>query len=635
MPLSTELTLQDYWRIIHRRKMALILVWGTTLLATMIFTAMQTPIYQAEGTVRIEPTASIPGMNTVNQWDIWALINTEVKSIRSSKVSERAAILLGDIAENAPQENRFRAANEIQSQIKADRVGDSNLLKLSGTSDNPTRAAAVVNAMMEAYIQKGMEERNRKARESREFTEQEMTKAETKLRTAEDNLKLSSEKSGAKGIGGYLTSQFVNLQEKLQELRRSYTETHPEVVRIKSQIEIVEGQIRELPEEEIELQRLTREVRINEELYTFLSKKFKEAQIEESQKEQYAFIDSPAMVPQTPIRPNKGMNMSIGLLAGLFFGITIALILENLDTSIGTIEDVEQQIGLPVLAVVPHIPTSKTVRRKIPLTPFHFMKPATVEDNRMRLAFYHPPTSSFIEAYHTLRTNLRMPLERTANKPGAAVAFTSAGVSEGKTLTAVNFALTAAQSGLKTMLIEADTRRPTAHKLLGVSREPGLTDCILGNSNWQISRGTTDFLLGDLDIDKILKSPGIENFRFLPCGRSPLNPADVLGSPKMERFLRELRTHFDLLVLDCPPVMLFADTLLIGPKMSGMILVYQAGRTARGALKRAKDQLLNVKSNVIGVILNNLHSTEMEPHYGSYYYNYKYYSHESEDNAKV
>ena len=95
------------------------------------------------------------------------------------------------------------------------------------------------------------------------------------------------------------------------------------------------------------------------------------------------------------------------------------------------------------------------------------------------------------------------------------------------------------------------------------------------------------------------------------------------------RILQEARAQYDLVVIDCAPVMLFADALLIGPKTDGLILVYKSGRTARGALKRAKDQLINVKSRVLGVVLNDLHAAEMEPHYGYYYYSYKYESQES------
>jgi capsular exopolysaccharide synthesis family protein len=617
MALNAELTLQDYWRILHRRRGIFALTWAACVAATFVFTKLQTPVYQAQGVIKIEASPAIPGMRDERGYDIWTLMNTEVKSVKSLEVSRRAASLLGWIKEDMPHEDALRLADALSNQIQSERMGESNLIGVSVLSDNPKKAAAIVNAVMVSYIQKGIEDRSVKARETKEFTYQELEKAESRLRQAEEELKRYSQRTGARGMGQYLTSERVTLQSRLDDLTRTYTTQHPEVTVLRAKIATVDQQLRRLPQEEIEYQRLVREARLNEDLYSFLSKKYKESQIAEAEREQLAFRESEALVPERPLRPDLRVNLVLGAAVGLFLGLVAVLLGENLDTSIGTIEDVERFVELPVLAVVPHI--------RVGAEPFFFGlgRPGNMDEMRRRLVMYHPTQSSFAEAYHTLRTNLRFPI-RPGARPAPVVGFTSATASEGKTLTAVNFALTSAQSGLKTLFIEADLRRPFAHKLLGMPREPGLVDAVMGHGSWSGAvKGTSDFLFGDLKADMFLKSPGIENFRLLPCGPSPLNPADILGSPRMERILQEVKTQFDLIVIDCAPVMLFADALLVGPRADAVVLVHKAGRTARGALKRAKDQLVNVKTKVVGVVLNDLRASEMQPQYG-YYYSYDY-----------
>jgi len=621
MALNPELTLQDYWRIIRRRKILLLSTWASVVAATFLFSEWQTPVYQAQAVVKLDPPVTISGMNPMD-FDSWSLLSTEVKSIRSTSVAQRAARLLGWVTDETSEEQGLRIANALQDQIQSDKIGDSKLLRVAIASDDPQKAADIANAVVKAYIEKGIADRNQKTREMKEFTGQELQKSEKKLRTAEDILRVHTERSGSRGLGQYLTSELISLQTRLDGLLKDYTEQHPDVKAARARMTAVQAQIRQLPREDTEFLRLAREVGLAEEEYKLLKRKYTEAQIAESGREQIAFIDSPALVPTRPVRPNKRVNMMVGMVVGFLLGLMAVLVAENLDTSAATIEEVERYLELPVLAVVPHIDLPGDGGKNFITR--HLAPAPPMEDIRRRLVIFHPPQSSFGEAYHTLRTNLRFNI-RPGRRPAPVVGFTSAGISEGKTLTGTNFALVAAQSGLKTLFIEADLRRPSAHKLLGMKREPGLTDALANDRPWQeLVRGTSDLLLGELRPENLLKMPGVENFRFLACGPSPINPADVFESARFEQILREVRTAYDLVVIDCAPVMLFADALLLGPRTDGLVLVYKAGRTARGALKRAKDQLQNVRTNLLGVVLNDLRAAEMEPQYGYYYYSYSY-----------
>jgi Mrp family chromosome partitioning ATPase len=304
----------------------------------------------------------------------------------------------------------------------------------------------------------------------------------------------------------------------------------------------------------------------------------------------------------------------------------LAIILENLDTSIGTIEDVEKFLNVPVLGIIPRI-DAEVKRRQLPGNP----KEQKGLANRSKLIVYHTTKSPFVEAYHTLRTNLKFLLPKSK---GNIIAFSSAGIGEGKTLSACNFALAAAQSGIKTLLVESDLRMPSVHRIFGLPRDPGFSDCLIGTKQWsQILRGTTDFLMGGMNMEKILQSPGIENLNLITSGPIPPNPVDLFNAANVGKIFAEMAEQYELVILDCPPILLFADTLILGTNISGTVIVYRVGKMARGALKRAKDQLTNVKAKVFGVVLNDITSSDMEPHYG-YYYSSKYYSSDVEAQGK-
>ncbi|MCX7910139.1 MAG: hypothetical protein N2505_00940, partial [Endomicrobia bacterium] len=478
------------------------------------------------------------------------------------------------------------------------------------------------NATAEVYIEKGIEDRNKRAKELREFIETQLKEAEKNLKDSEEKLRRYSEETKTTGVGGQLAIELLSLQSKKNELLKVYTEKHPDVVSINQKIKFIEEQLKKLPKEELEYARLVREVKLNEEIYTLLAKRYKEAQISEADRVQTAIIVTPAKIPSKPIKPDYSSNISLGAFVGLILGIILAFIFEHLDTSIATIEEVETFLGLPVLGVIPHIETKASKK-------FGFLKFKTkesMESIKSKLVIYHKIKSPYVETYHTLRTNIKFSQEHIETR--GIVLFTSSGIAEGKTLTSVNFALSSAIAGIKTVFVELDLRRPSVHKWFGINRVPGFTDYITKRKLLEeIVHTTTDFLLSGLEIEKVISTPGLENFNFISCGNIPPNPVDLLSSSSVIEVLEELKRKYELVVLDTPPVLLFADALILSKYATYVVLVYRVGRIARGALKRAKDMLLSVKANVCGIVLNDIKAEEMEPRYG-YYYAYKYYSKE-------
>lgn len=227
---------------------------------------------------------------------------------------------------------------------------------------------------------------------------------------------------------------------------------------------------------------------------------------------------------------------------------------------------------------------------------------------------FHDPKAPIAEQYRIMRTNIQ---RLTPENPPRAIAITSALHQEGKTTTAVNLAVVMAQDlNKKILLCDCDLRKPIIHKLMGL------------DSN----RGIVDVLLNDIDIDSVLQSGKVENLTILPCGRKPHNPAELLGSPKMKELLSKLRTRFDYIIVDCPPILAITDAGIISTLVDGVIFVVQSWRTQREAVLRSQSLLLSAQAKILGFILTNVEhfGPKYLYHYG-YGYQYGNY-HYAEDN---
>lgn len=628
---NIELNLRDYWRIIQKRRWVVGASSLAGFCAALLVTKLQTPLYQASTTLKIEQ--KLQGSAILTEWITWnpgEVMSTETRIIKSRPVAERVAQRLGllsPLVTSGPEKER--SITRVQSVIEAERVGDSNMIQITASSERPQEAALIANTAAKVYKEKNMEDRNAATVRLREFTGQQLEEVRQKLSDAEEELKQFGREGRATGVGGHVASELIRMETERDQMMKRMTPRHPDVRAMEKRIESMRRKLQSLPEADIELARLVREIKINEELYNLLNKKFKETQISEADRIETVAIINPATTPASPSWPNRNLNMSLGMLIGLLLGVAAAFVQESLDTSIGTIEDVEAYLSVPVLGVIPHIEMAtqeKTwfseLREHLPRTLRRRGK-MNIEDLREALLVNHSATSPLAEAYHTLRVNLKFATLKTR---GNTFLLTSAGPMEGKTLTACNFAIASSAAGVRTLLMDGDLRRPAISKYFGTSREPGLSDILIGNLPWHRAlRGTTDFLVGELGMERLLKVHGIENLKIIPSGHLPPNPIDVLSSPEMGNLMEEVKDSFELVIMDCPPVMTVADATILGTKMAGVVLVYQVGRMARGALKRSREQLEAAGAKVFGVVLNDIQVAEMKPLYG-YYYSYKYYS---------
>jgi capsular exopolysaccharide synthesis family protein len=277
-----------------------------------------------------------------------------------------------------------------------------------------------------------------------------------------------------------------------------------------------------------------------------------------------------------------------GVIVGIFLACGIAILIEYLRDTMKSSEELEQLIGLPTLAVIGtiHAPDASRVL-------------VTVEK----------PRSPIAEAYRLLRANIE--IAAAADNPVRTLVVTSSGPSEGKSVTAANLAVAFAQSGKHVILVDADLRRPSLHKLFQVVNKRGVTTALLQGGHGMVSDH--------------LSPTRIENLFLLPSGPLPPNPAELLGSQRMADYVKELSSQADMVIFDSPPVLAVADATLLARVCDAALFVVLAEATQGEAIKRAKIQLEQSGTQMLGVVLNRVSSSSSGYYYYQKYYQ-KYYS---------
>jgi capsular exopolysaccharide synthesis family protein len=384
-------------------------------------------------------------------------------------------------------------------------------------------------------------------------------------------------------------------------------------------------------EQKFELQRLDTRIGDLQNQYTEYMRQLQALQIKKSERIDEVTITEPAVINRTPTNPaSSALTVtSIGVLIGLLIGLIFAFIFEAFDTSIGTIEDVESYLTVPVIGLIPQIEMNEL---KGDIAKYGGKGPdnGKISEDHARLVIHYAPKSTLAESYRSLRTNMQfLSFEREAK----VLLFTSSSPKEGKTTTIVNLALTMAQSGNRVLLVDADMRKPKVDRIFGLERERGLSEIILGNHHWKSCVKTvTDIITGELGLTDIILTPGIDNLHIITCGAVPPNPSELLNSESTDHFVREARNEYDTILFDCAPVLPATDAAVLGRKIDGVVFVYAFGKVSRSSLKRAKAQLDNVKVRVIGVVLNGIRG-ESTVDFHDYKYKKYYYAEDDESST--
>jgi len=416
----------------------------------------------------------------------------------------------------------------------------------------------------------------------------------------------------------------VNLYKRISELSKKYGKNHPKMIAVQSEIDSLnERKLKEiqrvinslrneyqvaLAKEKTLLQALSkqkkesmdlnqksiqygvlqREAESARHMYELLIKRFKETSLTEDMKTGNVRIVDPAEVPKSPIRPRKKLNFFLGIVFGLFMGIAVAFTFEFLDNTLKNPEDIRNYLNIPYLGPVPSFDLERD------------------DVDKPELITQYSPKSTASESYRGIRTSL---LFSSADRPPKVILVTSAGPSEGKTLTSTNLAITMAQAGSRVVIVDCDMRKPKVHKMFGFGRDKGMSSVLVSNELESILQ------------DVIIHSD-IPNLDVIPCGPIPPNPSEIIGSQKMSRIMEKLQEQYDRIIVDSPPITAVTDSTVLAKFVDGVMLVVHAGVTPRQVVKTGLDQIQGVDANVLGAVLNDVDTGKESYYYYQYYYYY-------------
>ncbi len=310
-----------------------------------------------------------------------------------------------------------------------------------------------------------------------------------------------------------------------------------------------------------------------------------------------------ARVPGEPIGPPRMRNIIVALLLSFGVGIGLAFLLDYLDDTLKSVEDVDRHLHLPTLAI---IPAPRETRRLLGRN-----APEPEPGTTTALALVSDARSPLAEAYRHLRTSL---LLSSAGQPPKTVLVTSSQPSEGKTTTAVNIATMLAQTGADVLVLDCDLRRPRIHAHFGLPN----------------SKGVTNYLSGESNISELVQTyDKLPNLKVISSGPVPPNAAELLGSDEMRKLLYVLAENFTHIIIDSPPAISFTDASILSTMVDGVMLVVHGGRSSRAVVRRAKQQLQDVGAHLFGIVLNNVKLEGTDYYYYSGYYS-GYYSNDEE-----
>lgn len=426
----------------------------------------------------------------------------------------------------------------LAGQVEANLVPGTQLIQINVQDTNPQRAKAFADEIARQLILQSptpMEEQEQE--QHREFINGRLTTLQTQIEEAEQQINALQERlaleNSARGIQD-IQSQIGGLEQKIDLWQNNYA----------SLLDFYKGS------------------RTN-----------------------YLSVVEPAIVPIHPISPDVKKLVAVAAASGFALAAGAAFLLEYLDDTIKTNEDVDRLLKLPTLGTIARISSIR--------------EPA---DHLVTMQIAHSPA---VEAYRILRTNIQF---SSLNAPSPLMLlFTSASPGEGKTMTACNLAITVAYAGKQVILVDTDLRRPSIHRFFGVSNKLGLTNLLLDDT---LSLG-----------DALMETPVI-GLKLLSSGPLPPNPADLLDSEPVQNRIEEMKELADVIIFDSPPVLAVADASILGGICNGVILVVDAGRTRTQLIHRAKEMLSQLNLKILGVVLNKLPPRNSSGYYYSYYYSY-------------
>jgi capsular exopolysaccharide synthesis family protein len=399
----------------------------------------------------------------------------------------------------------------------------------------------------------------------------------------------------------------------LTNLETHYKQTLAREQELRKSFEKQRGETLTQNEAAINYRIIQQEIETNKTLLDNLLQRAKENDVIMASKPNNISIVDLAVAPEGPIGPNRSRTVFVALFLSLGLGVGFALLLEYLDDTVHSTDEVERLLHLPALAVIPSALGSG--KHRLLGGPGALQKRNGNPSENPELLMNVDGRSPLAEAYRHLRTSV---LLSTAGRAPRSLLVTSSLPGEGKTTTAVNTAVSLAQTGASVVIIDADMRRPRLRSIFALSEQSGLSSILSSE-------------LSEADILAIVSKEPVSGLNVLTAGPIPPNPAELLGSDQMRRLMTVLQSKFNHVVVDSPPVNSFTDGVLISSMVDGVLLVVHGGKSSRHVVKRSRQLLQDVGAKIFGVVLNNVNLQSHDYYYYQRYYGSNYYSGNGEE----
>lgn len=507
--------------------------------------------------------------------------------------------------------NWLDTLEDLESRLAVSERGrQTGIIQLSLQGRDPGQIAATLNSIADSYLRQNIERSSADAAKTLEFLNQQLPRLKTNLdaaeaalnqyRTVQGSVDLSLETQGLLAQIAEVEKQVSELELREAELGQRFTAQHPVMVALLQQRtelaatrENLQVQVRQLPAAEQVSLRLMRDVQVANELYMLLLNRAQELKVVQAGAVGNVRIIDRAFVPVQPFSPRPVWLATTGTVLGFALACLFVFLRESLNTTVREPEDLERIVDLPVYAIVPHSPAEEKLHPD-----------SSRKEHTAKLLLQGHPEDPAIESLRSLRTSLEFLL---LDVPTNVVTVGGPVPDAGKSFVTSNLAALFEQTGRRVLLIDADLRRGHLHRLFDVARKPGLTELISSEVNRQAA----------------VVNPGYERLQLLPTGTLPPNPAEMISSPRFEALLSEIRSDYDLVFIDAPPVLGAAEAVSLARLSSVNLLVIRSGRQGPREVRLALDKLQQVSVTPNGFILNDLHLSARRYSYAGYHY-YRY-----------
>lgn len=563
---NEELDLSYCINLVFKRFWLLVAMVALGLVAAVLVNLLMRPAYKATALMMInkEDAGKIdatPYGSFASEEDYY---RTQYQLLQSRSLLSKVytKMKLGQVEEFANP----NGLKKLEKSLDVAPITRSRLVNVSATAYDPSLAADIVNTLTDTFVADNVS--------NRVFMGQDVIAAleSTERSSAEQELLNSMPQVVNSDFIKTLKQQASKLAADRARLLAKYTTNHPDVISVQNQLDAVNGQIN------TETRRLVQSIKIE------LSGQFSGNNIR---------VIDPAVTPEKPVRPRKLMNLAIGLLGGGLLGLMLVFVLEFLDQSVKSSEDLEEKLGLPFLGFVPYEKLKKKESEYATL----------LKDGNSLVA----------ENVRNVRTMLDFSLAGEHNAP---ILITSSLQGEGKSHLSSNLLVALAQTGKKVLLVDGDLRRARVHRVFKLSTEKGLSNI------WDADPQKADYAAN------IQPVKDVPNLFVMTSGQRPPNPAELLNTPKLADFIAWATQHYDQVVVDCPAIMPVSDTLLWGKYIPRAVFVIKYGQTNAKLAQLALDKLKKAGIKVLGAVIGHYRPEGLSYGKYGYYKNYSYYNEE-------